>query len=61
MAAVESLGAVMRALTLAAAAIVISAAASSPSHAITFSVGSLAATCYSASLNYNVMAADLDA
>jgi len=51
----------MKALTLAAAAIVTAAAASSPSHAITFSVGSLAAACYSASLNYNVGQADLDA
>jgi len=51
----------MKALTLAAAAIVTAAAASSPSQAITFSVGSLASACYGASLNYNASIADLDA
>lgn len=50
----------MRTLTLAAAAVVTAAAASSPSHAITSSAGSLAGTCYSASLSFHATPVDLD-
>ena len=45
-------------MTLVAAAI--AAAASSPAHAITSSVGSLAGTCYSASLSFHATSVDLD-
>ena len=50
----------MRTLTLATAAVVTFGAASSPSQAITFSVGSLASACYSASLDYKVKQVDLE-
>lgn len=50
----------MKALTLAAAATVIAAAASSSSQAITSSVGSLAGTCYTASLSFHSTPVDLD-
>lgn len=49
----------MKTRTLAAAAVIAASSASSPSQAITFSVGSLASACYSASLDYHVSQADL--
>jgi tetratricopeptide (TPR) repeat protein len=51
----------MKTLTLAAAAVLGAGVASAPAQAITFSVGSLASACYSASLSYNVKPVDLDA